>query len=344
MNLLAVIGIALGEVAILLDWGSRLFGAYVRGLWSTAWRMVALAVAVLVPLAALFFAAVPPDREIERWFLAGCGVIGAILFLHYLLPYRRGIERLAGSFFASEQRPCGEKSVLREWKVPLPGLPAVLEGAELLVLADMHSNSRRKLGQIEACVDELQGRVFDCVLFLGDFGEKEALLPELVDCLAKLKARGGAFCVRGNHDLEGSRPERLHELLEGAGIELLSNEFRVLDDPPLTVLGVELPFIRRSLPDLRSGDFVLAVSHTPDNLPRLSRLGVDLVLAGHTHGGALRLPLLGEMLVPTRHGRFLKEGFYRKRGTLMHVTPGFGYRSPGEVTVLRLCRGEIAHG
>ncbi len=348
MNVAAIVGIVLGEVAILFDWGSRLFGSCVRGLWQLTWRVLLLTTAAAVPLMVVFFAAAPPARAAERWLLLGFGALGILLFLHFVFPYRWGIHRVGTEFFAPKSRPLTEGLLLQEWDVAVPDLPADLDGTELLVVSDLHCNGRKKLEGIVSCVESLRERVFDCALILGDFGERDELLDEVVSALGRLRCRAGLFCVRGNHDLEGKRGRRLPGLLEDAGIELLSNEARTLTEPPLTLLGVEMPWVGGPLPDVGAGEFLLAISHTPDNLPRLSRMGVDLVVAGHTHGGAFLLPFVGEMIVSSRYGRFLNEGFFRKGKTLMYITPGLGYwpwvlGPRGELSVITLRRGEATY-
>ncbi len=74
-----------------------------------------------------------------------------------------------------------------------------------------------------------------------------------------------------------------------------------------------------------AGGFRIALSHTPDNLFALERAGVDLVVAGHTHGGWLKLPGIGPFAVASRYGALLALGAFRLRRTTLYVTPGFRY-------------------
>jgi predicted MPP superfamily phosphohydrolase len=70
------------------------------------------------------------------------------------------------------------------------------------------------------------------------------------------------------------------------------------------------------------------MSHTPDLVYPLSRRGVELVLAGHNHGGQARLPGIGPVLMPSRYGRRLDQGFFRVGPTLLHVSRGVGAKHP----------------
>jgi uncharacterized protein len=113
---------------------------------------------------------------------------------------------------------------------------------------------------------------------------------------------------------------------------------------PLVVIGHEGPWFHPE-PDLRScpsEPFRLCLSHTPDNIRWARRAGVDLMLSGHVHGGQIRFPLFGSVLVPSRYGRRYDCGVFDEAPTLLHVSRGLSgdhplrYRCRPEVTLLTL--------
>ena len=103
----------------------------------------------------------------------------------------------------------------------------------------------------------------------------------------------------------------------------------------------ELPAV---LQGVDKNDFCLAVTHSPDLIddPRIAE--VDLVLAGHTHGGQVHLPILGSLFAPCRNPRERAAGLIRTQGTIMYVTRGVGegmpirFRSPREMPLITLRR------
>ena len=108
---------------------------------------------------------------------------------------------------------------------------------------------------------------------------------------------------------------------------------------PLLVIGNESPWFRPA-PDLAKcpdGPFRLCLSHTPDNLPWARRNGIDLMLAGHNHGGQIRLPLIGSMFVPSRFGRRYDCGTFHEPPTLLHVSRGLAGMQPLRYN----CRPEV---
>ena len=94
-------------------------------------------------------------------------------------------------------------------------------------------------------------------------------------------------------------------------------------------------------------DFRILLSHSPDLFYKAQGWAVDLMLAGHNHGGQIRLPLVGPVFMPSRYSRRFDRSFFRQNGTLMHVSDGVGgkhpvrYGCPPEVSrmVLRVAAG-----
>jgi predicted MPP superfamily phosphohydrolase len=116
---------------------------------------------------------------------------------------------------------------------------------------------------------------------------------------------------------------------------------------PLVVIGNEWPWLRPA-PDLKDcpqGPFRLCLSHTPDNIRWAQRNGIDLMLSGHVHGGQVRFPLFGSVLVPSVYGRHYDCGTFDEPPTLLHVGRGLGGAHPlrygcrPEVVLLTLRRG-----
>ncbi len=111
----------------------------------------------------------------------------------------------------------------------------------------------------------------------------------------------------------------------------------------LVIVGHEGPWLRPA-PDLAGcpqEPFRLLLSHTPDNIAWARRHKVDLMLSGHVHGGQIRFPVLGSLLVPSRYGRRYDCGTFDERPTFLHVSRGLAGENPvrygcrPEVTLLR---------
>jgi predicted MPP superfamily phosphohydrolase len=316
--------LALGEALLWLDLGSRLFGSYARNPTGFAVRSSLLVVLLLVfPLPAVWLWIDPSSRAaLISTYVAG--FLGAIAAIHFFAPYRWGIERLAAPPKCLLDN-LGSAVELSHCVVSSPNLPERADGLTLLVLTDLHCNSTSRLELIQNLARKLQDIPADLVFLLGDFGEKKSLLPEVANALATLKGRHGTYCVLGNHDYESGRESLLLHLLSARGVRVLENQFHDLPELGISILGLARPYRSTGPVAARPDYFVIALSHSPDNLPYLSRVGAALVLSGHTHGGRIRVPGLGPLLVPCLLGRFLDRGWFKKGTTKMYVSRGLGY-------------------
>jgi predicted MPP superfamily phosphohydrolase len=193
----------------------------------------------------------------------------------------------------------------------------------------------------------------DIAVITGDLlGEPEAV-EFTASALRVVRGRVASLFVLGSNDLFAPRvnnwlryftPNRkrrrilgrrgrgseLVRLLERDGwVHLKNRKYeRKVDGVRLEVFGMEDPHIHRA--DMRTAPrgtpdaFGLAVVHSPDPAPELAALGYDLVVAGHTHGGQVRLPLVGALVtncsVPTR----LARGLARLGPSYLHVSAGLG--------------------
>jgi hypothetical protein len=117
----------------------------------------------------------------------------------------------------------------------------------------------------------------------------------------------------------------------------------------LWLAGTELPWFGAAppLPPLSPphSAFRILLSHTPDQLPWAQANGFDLMLAGHNHGGQIRLPYLGALISPSRYGWRYAGGLYHEPPTLLHVSRGIAgvhpirLNCPPELALLILKRG-----
>jgi predicted MPP superfamily phosphohydrolase len=215
----------------------------------------------------------------------------------------------------------------------------------------------------------------DLVLATGDLIDDDSGITPLVDALARLEARAGKFYVLGSHDyysssLRGfmkgavnlySRPrtpvttrrtdvDRLTRGLESTGWRSLLNKTEIVrvGGRRVRVAGIDDPFLGRHRTDhiARAADDDLAVAlvHTPDVVAEWLLAGFDLILSGHTHGGQIRLPLVGALITNCSLPSGLAGGLHRVGAGWIHVSPGLGtskfsrvrFLCPPEATLLYL--------
>ncbi len=222
----------------------------------------------------------------------------------------------------------------------LPRLPAAWDGLTVLHLTDLHLCGTPDREFFRAVIDRCADPVPDIVCVTGDVADSYKHMRWVVPVLGRLRWSVAAFAVLGNHDYWYD-PPLIRRRLERLGIRYLGNEWEqvTVRGEPLVVVGDESPW-RKPPPDLSScptGPFRLCLSHTPDNIARARRKGIDLMLSGHVHGGQIRLPVFGSVLVPSVYGRRYDCGTFDENPTVLHVSRGLS----GEHPLRYLCRPEV---
>jgi predicted MPP superfamily phosphohydrolase len=322
---LALALLTLGEISLILDLGNRLLGSGLRTPARVLIKISQIVFACVLLAVPAFLVSIEPELGPVRYLFYVSSFVGTIIFVHFLFPYRFGISKVRQKRPAQREREVISNVVLRNESVSVPSLVTDTNSLQFLVISDLHCNSQEKLNLIKNIFDKLSNETFDIVLILGDLSEKSKLLPELFDVLATLPNCHGIFLVRGNHDFYKDRQVLIEDLAKRRSIKILSNTISQIPGLGIELVGLEYPPDCTQLPAKSECSMTLGLTHTPDNIIAYSKMGVDIVVAGHTHGGWFRVPLLGRLLIPSRLGRFLNEGWFRRGNTLMYITTGLPY-------------------
>jgi predicted MPP superfamily phosphohydrolase len=237
----------------------------------------------------------------------------------------------------------------------------------VLHLSDTHlkERDRAKTRWLRSLPERL-GTEPDLVLATGDLIEDPSGIDPLVDALSGLRARWGKFYVLGSHDylhstfpgfvkyFTGNRDvvrakpadtPRLERGLRETGWAALTNRNEVLETPGGRVLltGVDDPYIHREETGHlgRSSEHAAAIGlmHAPEVVSEYALAGYDLVLAGHTHAGQVRVPVAGAVVTNSTLPCALAAGPTRVGATWLHVSPGV---AQGKFAPVRFnCRPEV---
>jgi predicted MPP superfamily phosphohydrolase len=226
--------------------------------------------------------------------------------------------------------------VLRHEVITIDRWPSGLSGLKIAVLSDLHIGSafidNDKVRLIVERTNQLQP---DLIVILGDYITSDGrtshrVEPEVFGPLLKdLHAPFGVYSVLGNHDwwYNGYKVRRD---LEANGIKILENEVVRLDvrGTPLWLAGLadlwtRVQRVEQTIAQVPDGETVIALTHNPDIFPQLPQR-VPLMLAGHTHGGQVRLPFIGSVVEASRFGERYEVGHVFENGHHLFVTTGIG--------------------
>jgi uncharacterized protein len=186
----------------------------------------------------------------------------------------------------------------------------------------------------------------DMIALTGDYADYDACIDWIPDTLGRITARYGVYYVMGNHDAFIDT-RRLRETMDASGLVDLGGQWLQLPVRGESVIlaGNELPWLApaadlsRCGPSSRHGGPVrIVLAHSPDQINWAKAYEVDLMLCGHTHGGQIRVPLVGAIFMPSIHGVKFDCGLFHLPPTILHVTRGVS----GEQSLRWNCAPEIA--
>jgi uncharacterized protein len=235
---------------------------------------------------------------------------------------------------------------VNEKTLAVASLPMALDGLRILHLSDLHLSGRLTIDYFRFIARQIRAVEADLLVLTGDVADKDFCVPWLAEIFAGVRPRYGSYFVLGNHDLRLSSLRLVRDALASIGwIDLGGRcELVSIRGERMLVAGNERPWIksprefettlREQLPQ---AGFRLLLSHSPDQFAWAQSHHFDLVLAGHTHGGQIRFPLIGPLVCPSRYNVRYACGVFHEHQTLMHVSRGTGTLFP-----LRLdCRPEL---
>ena len=240
---------------------------------------------------------------------------------------------------------------LTQVTLALPRLPAAFAGFRIALVSDLHYGRSVQAAFIRKVARIVVEQAPDLVLLAGDWVEHFApRFVDLAELLSEVVRRFPTCAVPGNHDYFG-RPEPLWQALREAGVDILVNRHRLIrrGDAAIAVVGVDdvdggHPDIRQAVAGIGAGTFTILASHSPDAADLVpDDVAIDVLLAGHTHGGQIQFFGWAPMTY-TRNRRYL-QGLYQQGRFPLYVCRGLGATflpirigSPSELPIITLCR------
>jgi predicted MPP superfamily phosphohydrolase len=203
---------------------------------------------------------------------------------------------------------------IRRVSIPIANLPAALEGLQIVQLSDIHMSGYMTRTDLRRAIDMANDLGAELAVVTGDFITVAA--DPLADCVAeirRLSAPLGVWGCNGNHEIYARAEDSAQEFFAQAGMTLLRQQNAQLTfrGAQFNLIGVDYqrergpngqrvqmlpylaPLVRRDMPNI-------LLSHNPNTFNRAAELGIELSLAGHTHGGQIQVEILDHRLSPAR--------------------------------------------
>src|SRR6266851_1778255 len=231
-------------------------------------------------------------------------------------------------------------------RIALAPLPKGFQGFRIVQLSDFHISPFMTADEIRRCVTIANGLKADLVALTGDYVANDpAAEGEVVQALTGLRAPYGVFGCLGNHEIYTETEDSITRLFAAVGIRILRQERALIQShgEVVNLIGVDYQQLRFSrdhdghlVDRYLEGSEKLVVpnmvnillSHNPNSFDRAAELGIDLTLAGHSHGGQLSLSFVNRGLTLVRPETPYVSGWYEKPGSQLYVNRGIGTTGP----------------
>ncbi len=231
-------------------------------------------------------------------------------------------------------------------RLAIPRLHPNHGGLRIAHITDLHMTGRIEKRWFEAVVEQVNQLEPDVIAITGDLLEKEPCWQWLPETLGRLRAKYGVYFILGNHDFFVDT-RRTKKILVDEGLIYVCGSWVSAEwnGAAVAIAGNERPwgkdeFDKKETPPrgAKQLPLKLVLAHSPDQFAWACQQDANLVLAGHTHGGQIRFPLLGAVACPSLHGTRYACGAFRSGETVMHVSRGIS----GERAIRWNCPPEIA--
>jgi len=250
------------------------------------------------------------DPGRRYFFRAATAAAGAVPFLGAMYGY--AAERL--------------KYQVRREEIPISNLNPALDGLSIVQISDIHLSGYMPRAQVRRAVEMANELGAHLAVVTGDFitGASDPL-PDCIEEIRQLRAPLGIWGCNGNHEIYARVEDLAQSLFAQAGMKLLRGENAQLtfNGAQFNLIGVDYQrertsaghkkqtlidvdqLVRRDMPNI-------LLSHNPNSFPRAAELGIELSLAGHTHGGQIQVEILDHRLSPARFITDYIAGLYQR--------------------------------
>ena len=220
-------------------------------------------------------------------------------------------------------------------------IPTSFDGLKIVHFSDLHYTRIITKERVNDLVKEINLINPDIVVFTGDLVDTDKTLTEddkdfLIEALSTINSTYGKYAIYGNHDI-ANNSENIIDIYNKSNFKILDNDYDIIyskNNDKIFVGGLnsvshELEDINKVMSYYDSNDstntYNIILLHEPDYADKIvnSYDNINLILAGHSHGGQVRLPVIGPLYTPQNGHKYVK-GYYDLNGTSLYVTSGIG--------------------
>lgn len=226
---------------------------------------------------------------------------------------------------------------INEYKVINSDINDNYNGLKIIQISDLHYNSTINQNSLKKIIKEINNLNPDIVVLTGDIidGRIEYNKDELINELKNIKAKLGKYAISGNHDVPS---EDYYDIIENSDFINLDNDYQLIynDNEPIIISGInsnindttDINIKVKKFNDFITSEennaiYSILLIHEPDFVDQLNLDNYNLILSGHSHGGQIRLPIIGKIYTPNGAKKYYN-GHYKIKNTDLYVSTGLG--------------------
>lgn len=227
---------------------------------------------------------------------------------------------------------------VKEYKVVNSKITDSYHGLKIIHLTDIHYGSTVNEKELNNIVDKVNEIKPDIVVITGDLIDERLSYDKdiIINCLSKIEAKLGKFAVSGNHDIP---LDDYNYIIKESGFTSLDNKYELIyskSNEPIIIsgigysdedIGIKTEQFDKYISELKKDDikpiYSILLVHEPDTVDNLDLNKYDLILAGHSHAGQVRLPIIGKLYTPQGAKKYYDE-YYKINNTDLYISSGLG--------------------
>ena len=225
----------------------------------------------------------------------------------------------------------------REYRIINNKIPTNFNGTKIIQFSDLHYGSTITIKKVKEIVKKINETNPDIVVFTGDLIDINYPLnnyeqEEIIKALKNIKSTLGKYAILGEED-----KENFTTIMNASDFIILKNEYDLIykdDNNPILLIGlnnnskdtasIENAFNYFNTENHNSNIFSITLTHEPDTVDLIDTTKTQLILAGHSHNGSIRIPFINKALVNKDGAKKYNQDYYKVNNTDLYISSGIG--------------------
>ena len=220
---------------------------------------------------------------------------------------------------------------VKEYHIKSNNITDTYNGLKIAHFSDFHYGRTMYLDELKNLVKDINKTKPDIIVFTGDFIDKDTKINDtqmasIIEELKKLNSTYGNYYISGNHD---NKFDKYISMMDSSNFINLNNNYDVIyntNNETILISGLSTKADTNYLEDVFKDKFYnykINIMHYPDDIEKIERYNYDLVLAGHSHNGQVRIPFYGAVVLP-KHAKNYYKPYYKVNNTNFYISSGIG--------------------